>query len=51
VELVAKIFNGVVKTSFEEPIDLLLEIFVLLRCAKPRFSHDDGKEMASREGK
>lgn len=51
MELVAKIFNSVIKTGFEEFFDLLLEIFVLLSCAKPRFSHDVDKEAASWEEK
>jgi hypothetical protein len=51
MELEAKSFNGIVKTSFEELFDLLLEIFVLVRCAKPGFSHESDKEMASGEEK
>jgi hypothetical protein len=49
MELVAKTFNGVVKTSFEEVSDLLLEKFVLLSCTKPRFSHDDVRDDDDRE--
>ena len=47
MQLVAKTFNVIIQTSFEELFDLLLEVFVLLCCAKPRFSHEDDKEMAS----
>jgi hypothetical protein len=50
MKLKAKIFNGIFETSFKQLFNLLLEIRVLFSCAKPGFSHEDDKEMASREG-
>ena len=49
IELVAKTFNRVIETSFDEFLDLFLKIFVLIGSVKPRFSHDDDEEMASGE--
>jgi hypothetical protein len=49
IELVAKTFDGLIEPSFDEFLDLLLKIFVLIGSPKPRFAHDDYEEMASRE--
>ncbi len=46
MELVAKKFNSVIETSFEQHLCLFLQILVLFSCSKPGFTHG---EMASRE--
>ena len=48
MEMVAKNLDSVIETSIDKLFDLLLEIFVLLRSARPRFFHNDDEEIATR---
>ena len=42
-------FDGIIEPSFDEFLGLLLKIFVLIGSPKPRLSHNNYEEMASRE--